>query len=56
MFDQDVFTNVVGGVRVTDGAEGHVALDGGILGVGDLDPAEWDWQNPVLAVQVALSN
>lgn len=44
------------GVRVTDGAEGHVALDGGILGVGDLDPSEWDWRNPVLSVQVSLEN
>lgn len=44
------------GVRVSDGAEGHVALDGGILGVGDLDPSEWDWRNPVLDVQVALTN
>ena len=37
-------------VRVADGAEGHIALHGGILGVGDLDPAEWDWRNPVLEV------
>ena len=44
------------GVRVTDGSEGHVALDGGIVGVGDLDPAEWDWRNPVLGIQVALTN
>jgi hypothetical protein len=44
------------GVRVEEGAEGHVALDGGILGVGDLDPAEWDWRNPVLEVQVELAN
>lgn len=39
------------GARVVDGAEGHVALHGGILGVGDLDPAEWDWRNPVLEVR-----
>lgn len=39
------------GARVADGAEGHVALHGGILGVGDLDPAEWDWRNPVLEVR-----
>lgn len=38
------------GARAVDGAEGHVALHGGILGVGDLDPAEWDWRNPVLEV------
>ena len=44
------------GVRVEEGAEGHVALDGGILGAGDLDPAEWDWRNPVLEVQVELAN
>lgn len=44
------------GVHVTDGAEGHVALDGGILGVHDLDPAQWDWRNPVLGVEVELAN
>jgi hypothetical protein len=44
------------GVRVPDGAEGHVALDGGILGVGDLDPGAWDWRNPVLEVEVELAN
>ncbi len=44
------------GARVTDGAEGHVTLDGGILGVGDLDPAEWDWRDPVLGVRIALKN
>jgi hypothetical protein len=44
------------GARHGDAAEGHVALDGGILGVGDLDPAEWDWRNPVLEVQVELAN
>lgn len=38
------------GARALEGAEGHVALHGGILGVGDLDPAEWDWRNPVLEV------
>src|SRR6056297_2414190 len=38
------------GVRVADGAEGHIALHGGILGVGELDPTEWDWRNPVLEV------
>lgn len=38
------------GGRAPDGAEGHVALHGGILGVGDLDPANWDWTNPVLGV------
>lgn len=44
------------GVRLEDGAEGHVALDGGILGVGDLDPAEWDWRNPVLEVTVEAAS
>lgn len=38
------------GARATDGAEGAIALHGGILGTGDLDPAEWDWLNPVATV------
>lgn len=41
------------GVRVTEGAEGVVQLDGGILGVGDLDPASFDWTNPAISVAVA---
>ncbi len=40
------------GARAADGAEGHVALHGGVLGVGDLDPAMWDWLNPVVSVTV----
>ena len=40
------------GARVTDGAEGAVALHGGILGVGDLDPQVVGWLHPVLAVAV----
>lgn len=41
------------GVRVTDGAEGVIRLDGGILGVGDLDPADLDWRNPAITVLVS---
>jgi len=40
------------GVRVTDGAEGAIQLDGGILGIGDLDPASFDWLNPAISVAV----
>lgn len=40
------------GVRVPDGAEGTIHLDGGILGVGDLDPASFDWLNPAISVTV----
>jgi hypothetical protein len=40
------------GVRVTNGAEGTIHLDGGILGVGDLDPASFDWLNPAISVTV----
>ena len=40
------------GVRVTEGAEGTIHLDGGILGVGDLDPAEFDWRNPAATVEL----
>jgi hypothetical protein len=44
-----------GGVRVTEGAEDQVHLHGGVLGVGDLDPAEWDWLNPVVMVSPGMS-
>jgi hypothetical protein len=40
------------GERVLDGAEGIVALHGGILGVGDLDPQMYGWLHPVLAVSI----
>ena len=40
------------GVRVTDGAEGVIQLDGGILGVGDLDPVSFDWTHPAISVVV----
>ena len=33
--------------------EGHVALHGGILGLGDLDPGRFDWTHPVLTVALA---
>lgn len=40
------------GARALDGAEGAVALHGGILGVGDLDPRMYGWLHPVLEVTV----
>ncbi len=40
------------GVRDTDGAEGVVSLHNGIHGVGDLDPAQFDWRNPVARIDV----
>ncbi len=40
------------GARVVEGAEGFVALHGGILGVGDLDPRVVGWLHPVLEVSV----
>lgn len=40
------------GARVVAGAEGFVALHGGILGVGDLDPRMYGWLHPVLEVAV----
>ncbi len=42
------------GVRVTADAEGSIHLDGGILGIGGLDPAELDWRNPVISVLVDM--
>ncbi|MDX1630999.1 MAG: spondin domain-containing protein, partial [Thermoanaerobaculia bacterium] len=40
------------GVRVTEGAEGYVHVHQGIDGTGDLDPAIWDWHNPVVSIQI----
>jgi len=45
-----------GGVRVTDGAEGYVHVHAGIHGQGSLDPAEWDWRNPVARVVIRRLN
>ena len=41
-----------GGVRDTEGAEGYVYIHSGIHGIGNLDPAESDWNNPVATVRV----
>jgi len=41
-----------GGVRDTDGAEGYVYIHSGIHGNGDLEPADFDWQNPVAIVAI----
>jgi hypothetical protein len=41
-----------GGVRDTDGAEGYVYIHSGIHGIGGLDPAEFDWLNPVATVKI----
>lgn len=41
-----------GGVRNTDMAEGFVHIHRGIHGVGDLDPADWDWNNPVAKISI----
>ena len=36
--------------RVTEGAEGVVALHGGLLGVADLDPMVVGWLHPVVSI------
>ncbi len=41
-----------GGVRDTGSAEGFVHVHSGIHGIGDLDPAMHDWNNPVAEVTV----
>ncbi|MCA8974120.1 MAG: spondin domain-containing protein [Planctomycetes bacterium] len=41
-----------GGVRVTQGAEGHVHVHAGIHGGGGLDPAQFDWRNPAVRIEV----
>jgi len=39
-------------VRDTDGAEGFIHVHPGLMGYGDLSPADWGWQNPVVSVAV----
>jgi len=41
-----------GGVRDTAGAEGFVYVHSGMHGSDDLDPAMWDWNNPVAKVVI----
>lgn len=36
-----------------DTGEGYVHVHAGIRGIGDLDPAKFDWRNPVAVVQIA---
>jgi hypothetical protein len=38
--------------RDTDGAEGYVSSHPGIKGIGDLDPAIFDWRNPVAEIKI----
>lgn len=40
------------GVRDTDEAEGYVHVHGGIHGLADLDPATFDWRNPVAWIMI----
>ncbi len=42
-----------GGVRDTAGAEGYVHVHAGIHGIGDLDPAMFDWRNPVTEISIS---
>lgn len=32
--------------------EGYVHIHGGIHGIGDLDPASYDWRNPVAQISI----
>ena len=41
-----------GGVRDTAGAEGYVHIHAGIHGIGDLEPDEFDWRNPVAQIVI----
>lgn len=41
-----------GGIRNPEGAEGYVHIHAGIHGIGDLEPEEFDWRNPVATVMV----
>ncbi len=38
--------------RDTGGAEGFVYIHSGIHGIGDLDPSDHDWRNPVIQVTI----
>jgi hypothetical protein len=40
------------GVRDTGGAEGFIAVHPGIHGTGDVDPAMFDWHNPVAQITI----
>ena len=40
------------GARDTAGAEGYVYIHSGIHGSGDLEPADFDWQNPVAIISI----
>jgi len=33
-------------------AEGFVTISNGIHGIGDLDPSQFDWRNPVAQVRI----
>ena len=39
-------------VRDTDGAEGFIHTHPGLHGGGDLSPADWNWQGPVVDIRV----
>ena len=41
-----------GGVRMQTGSEGYVHVHAGVHGIGDLDPAAYDWRNPVARVVI----
>jgi hypothetical protein len=41
-----------GGMRDPEGAEEYVHIHSGIHGIGNLEPAEADWNNPVAIVKV----
>jgi hypothetical protein len=39
-------------VRDTDDAEGLIHIHPGLQGVGDLEPADWNWQNPAVLIRI----
>jgi hypothetical protein len=46
----------MGGVHDPAEAEGYVYIHPGIHGIGDLDPAEHDWRNPVARISIERVN
>lgn len=41
-----------GGGAPADGAEGYVHIHAGMHGIGDMDPAQRDWRNPVARIVI----
>jgi hypothetical protein len=57
--NDEICDNIPGPVCGGEGSseadgEGYVHVSGGVHGIADLDPADYDWRNPVARVRVRL--